>query len=493
MYVTLPRLGLVVEPYRCYGSITRPKGSPVTASTQDPSPSPGRPAPPATDRERPRTLLVAALGTTLALVSYTLPMSVLVSVGGALHAGPDGQTWMLAAMSVGLAAGMLACGVLGDEHGRRRVFLTGTSVLAVTSLAGAASPDGVVFALARVGQGLGAAAMIACGLGLIGHAFGEPAARARATGIWGAALGGGIAVGPMVAALFAGHWRLPYLLVAALAVALVVAGRALLTESRGGQPHGVDVPGVLLLGGGLAALLAGLVSGRTGWTHPATVLLLALGVLGLAGFVLVQRRVAAPLLDLRLLRAPDFAAVTIAAVATGAGIISSTSFLPIIVERGFGDGVLLASLVLLTWSGVSVPVALLARRLRLGGDVQLMLGLLVVAAGQLALYGADSFSRLLPGLVVSGVGSGMLNAALGRQAVASVPAGRAGMGSGANNTARFLGAGIGVTVIAVVATRPGLPGLLAGWNQALLVSAGFSVLGALGVLGCVRAARSGTR
>src|ERR1700754_1856169 len=115
-----------------------------------------------------------------------------------------------------------------------------------------------------------------------------------------------------------------------------------------------------------------------------------------------------------------------------------------------------------------------------------MVGLLVVAAGQLALYGAGSFARLLPGLVIAGVGSGVLNATLGRQAVASVPAGRAGMGSGANNTARYAGSGIGVAVIALVATRPGVSGLLEGWNQALLVSAAFSVLGALAVLVCLR-------
>jgi MFS family permease len=441
---------------------------------------------PAHDRQQPRTLLVVALGTTLALASFTLPLSVLGSVGAALHAGSDGQTWMLSAMSLGLAAGLLACGGLGDDFGRRRVFLGGTVVFAVTSLAGAASTDALEYALARVGQGLGAAAVIACGLGLIGHAFSEPAARARASGVWGASVGGGIAVGPWVAALFAGHWRLPYVLAGGFAVALVLLGRALLTESRAAQPHPVDVPGVVLLGGGLAALLAGLVSGRTGWTHPATVLLLAAGVLGLAGFVIVERRAAAPVLDPRLLRHPDVTAVTAAGIATGSGIISTASFLPTIVERGFGDGVVLASLVLLVWSGVSVPVALLVRRLRTDGNFQLMIGLLVVAAGQLALYGAGSFARLLPGLVIAGVGSGVLNATLGRQAVASVPAGRAGMGSGANNTARYAGSGIGITVIALVATRPGVSGLLAGWNQALLVSAAFSVLGALTVLACLQ-------
>jgi len=112
----------------------------------------------------------------------------------------------------------------------------------------------------------------------------------------------------------------------------------------------------------------------------------------------------------------------------------------------------------------------------------------VVAAGLVGLAGlqpGDGPGRLLPGLIVAGVGSGVLNAALGRQAVSSVPAGRAGMGSGANNTARYLGSAVGVTVVAMLATHPGSGGLLAGWTVAVLVCALFSVLGGIAVLVCL--------
>jgi hypothetical protein len=91
--------------------------------------------------------------------------------------------------------------------------------------------------------------------------------------------------------------------------------------------------------------------------------------------------------------------------------------------------------------------------------------------------------RFVPGLLVAGVGSGVLNAALGREAVASVPAGRGGMGSGANNTARYLGSSVGVTVVSVVVAAhagggAGVPGLVAGWNVAAWVTAGISSAGA---------------
>ena len=93
--------------------------------------------------------------------------------------------------------------------------------------------------------------------------------------------------------------------------------------------------------------------------------------------------------------------------------------------------------------------------------------------------------RFVPGLLVAGVGSGVLNAALGRESVASVPAGQGALGSGANNTARYLGSAVGVTVVAVVAAPSGVvtsATLTAGWNRAALVTAAVSLVGALGVV-----------
>jgi hypothetical protein len=98
---------------------------------------------------------------------------------------------------------------------------------------------------------------------------------------------------------------------------------------------------------------------------------------------------------------------------------------------------------------------------------------------------------VLPGLLVAGAASGVLNAALARQAVASAPAGLASIGSGANNTARYLGAAIGVTIVAVLAAHPTSAGLISGWNVAVLVTAAISVAGALAV--AVFGSRASTR
>ncbi|MGH3672157.1 MAG: MFS transporter, partial [Pseudonocardiaceae bacterium] len=363
------------------------------------------------------------------------------------------------------------------------------------TLVGAAAGSAPVFVLARIGQGLGCAALIACGLGLIGAAFASGQDRARATGVWGASVGAGIACGPLLAAVADPvlGWRWPYVLIAALTTGLAVLARFLLVESRAEVAHPVDVVGAVLLGVGLSTVLAGLVIGRTGWLQPRALLLLAGGALLLVAFALAEwhlgRRGGAPLLELRLFHRADFVAVTVAGLSTGLGVIAVMSFLPTVLERGMGRSALLASLGLVIWSGISVPTALAARRLRVRGELQLAAGLLVVAAGMVSLTGlgpSDGLVRLTPGLIVAGLGSGVLNAALGRQAVASVPPGRAGMGSGVNNTARYLGSALGVTVVGVLATRPGAGGLLVNWDEAILVSIGFSVLGAIAVLLCAR-------
>ncbi|HVH21765.1 MAG TPA: MFS transporter, partial [Pseudonocardia sp.] len=301
-------------------------------------------------------------------------------------------------------------------------------------------------------------------------------------------VGAGIAVGPLVAAGFErlADWRDTYWLLGVAGMALAVAVPVLVGESRADRPRGLDLPGVLTLAVGMGALLAALVEGRLGWARPVVVLLALVAVLALVLFVLVERRTEAPMLELSLLRQPGFAAATGAAFATGLGVLGVMPFMSGFLSAVFGMTPVRAALLLIAWSATSVLSALLARRLsaRISGRTQLAIGLLGVAAGLLAFGGIDAgatWSRFLPGLLVAGVASGILNAALGREAVASVPPGRAGMGSGANNTARYVGSAIGVTVVAViVAAAPGGP--IAGWNLAMVVAAAVSVAGALWVL-----------
>ncbi len=438
-----------------------------------------------------RTLATASLGTVVALVAFTAPLATVNLTVAGLGAGTSGRTWILSSMSIGLGAFLLTAGRVADDFGRRRTFVAGATVLVAGSLLGAAAPEVVTFVVARVVQGVGAAAMIAAGLGMIAVAFPDPQERAHATGVWGASVGAGIAVGPLLSSGLAkvGSWRDVYGVLAAAGVVLALTARGC-DESRVGHRARLDVPGVVLLALGMTAGLAGLTEGREGWGRPLVLGLLATGIALLGAFLYVEHRSDHAMLDLGLFGRPAFAAVTLAAVATGGGIIALLSYLSGFVGVALGLSSWTAAWLMLAWSGTSVVTALAARRLPTAwsGRARLSTTLVVVGAGQLLLWHivpGDGAGRFVPGLLLAGIGSGVLNAALGRESVASVPAGQGGLGSGANNTARYLGSALGVTVVSIVAAPSGVATpatLVDGWNRAVLVTVAVSMVGAFAVL-----------
>lgn len=439
-----------------------------------------------------RCLAVTAGGTLLAMTAFTAPLSIVPSVAADLAAGAVATSWILSSMSLGLAVALLTSGAIGDEVGRRRIFVAGAVLLAVGSAACGLAPGPAVFVAGRIVQGVGSAAVIACGLALISHTFAGVLARMRATGIWGACMGAGPAVGPLLGAVSdaVASWRLAYLVITVLAAALAVAGRSWLVESRSDRHRGVDVVGAVLLGLGLGCLLAALTEGRQSGAGVAEVVLIAGAAIFLGVFGVHQLRARNPMLEYRLFRRPALVSATLAAFVTGAGIIALMSFISTVLERGMGHPTVAAAAVLLAWSGTSVAAALLARRLpvRFSGGVRMGAGLVVIAVGlvPLALLApASTAGQLVLGLVVAGAGTGLLNATLGREAVASVPPASSGAGSGINNASRYVGAAFGVTVVTVLAQRPAADaaaGLVEGWNLAVLIGIGLCVAGALGVV-----------
>ncbi len=194
------------------------------------------------------------------------------------------------------------------------------------------------------------------------------------------------------------------------------------------------------------------------------------------------------MLDPALFRRRDFVAATIAALATGGGVIALMSFAATFLVTAMGMTTLGAGGLLAVWSATSAASAIAGRWLprRLAGNGQLVTGLAGVGIGMLLLTALSTAStplRLVPGLLLAGVASGILNAGLGRQAVASAPPERAALGTGTNNTARYVGSSIGVTIVAVIAADPTgtRAGLVNGWNHAAAITAAVSLAGAITV------------
>lgn len=450
------------------------------------------PASPASFRA---ALALTSLSTFAAMLAYSGPLGNAATITAALAGGPGAAergttTWIVSSMSIGLAVSLLTAGALADMSGRRRVFRLGAWVFAAGSAVCATAVSPAQFVIGRLVEGVGAAGAIATGLGLVAAVTTGAGQRSASAGWWGASMGAGIALGPMLTGLLdlAGLWRGSYWLFAAAGAGIAIAARWCFTETAVIQGRRPDLLGAALMTGGLGLLLVALVEARGGGGVRA--LLCAGGaVIALAAFVLSQLRGRSPMVEPALLRRNHFVAATVAATATGAGVIALMSFACTFLVTSMGMSTLGAGAAVGVWSGSSAVSAVLSRRLpaRLAGTAQLVIGLAGTGAGVLLLTGLDEDSgvgRLIPGLLVAGIATGVLNSALGRQATGTVPVGNAAMGTGLNNTARYVGASIGVTVVFVLAAVPQADpaARFAGWNQVTVLTGMISLAGALAVL-----------
>jgi MFS family permease len=443
--------------------------------------------------EANRTLWVAAAATLLVLAVFSAVVTTVGDSLRSLHGDVSSQTWTLSGMSLGLAAALLTVGALADAFGRRRVLVVSTASLALTSAVGAVAPSMGVLIAARILQGAAGAGVLAASLGAIGHAFSTGHRRALATSVWGSAVGAGIAIGPLAAGALAAWlgWRSSFWLEAVAAAALVVAATGI-EESRASTRRPLDLLGAAALALAMASLTTGLIEGRQSWSAPATIVPLVAGAMLLAAFAAIELRKREPILELERFRNPLFLASLSGALFTGLAVIGLMSFTPLLLQRALGVSVIGSAAVLAAWSTTSMAVALATRRLlgRRSAASVLVLGFAISAFGVFALAGlgvGSSWARLLPGLVILGIGSGVVNASLGRLALESVPRERAGMGSGANNTSRYLGGAAGVALVVALATGHGetsASSLLAGWNTAVIVCGALCLLAALIAAAC---------
>jgi MFS family permease len=353
-------------------------------------------------------------------------------------------------------------------------------------LSGTIRPD--AFIAGRIVEGAGAAAVVASALALLSEAFPRPAERALASSVWGASLGAGIAIGPVGAAIAdqLGHWWLSYAGLGLLALVLIGVGAVTLAESRSALRQRPDLLGTGLFVTATSLALVALVALRTSNSAAVPVIMIA-GAAALAViFVISQLRLAEPMLDLRLFRQPRFAAAHLAGLMVGFGSIGIASLVATYSAIVLGLNVWQTSGLIGVWAGMSTVTAIAVRWLPdwFHGGRQLGWGMLAIAVGQLIMINTYATGQLVIGLLISGIAAGVVNAGLGRETAATAPGGRSGLGSGVNNTARYLGSAIGVTVTATLLLHGGhdVRLLHAGWNVAVVVCSVAIALGGVAVL-----------
>jgi EmrB/QacA subfamily drug resistance transporter len=423
---------------------------------------PAAPRPPGETAEGARrcqrwTLTVVCLASALLLFNVTAPNVALPAIAADLSAGFSAQQWVLSAYAMVLAALLLAGGALGDRYGRRRLFLLGLAGFGVGSLLCTLAPNTGLLIVGRLVQGAGAAALFPSGLALIAAEFDGPG-RARAIGIWGASVSGAIALGPLLGGILVEvlGWRAQFALAVALVLPTAAVGLRHLRESRDSSATRLDWPGAALLTGAMVLLIVLIQRGNAvGWLAPVT-LVMAAGALVLFGlFALVEFRSSAPLIAPTLMRNPTFLGATLVAVVFAAAGFAPLVYLTLFLMRVHGSGPTLAGLEVAPFAVASLVVSLLAARIvaRLGVRATLVGGLALCGVG-LALMldlGPESGGlRLLPALLVFGVGAGLVNPTMTVAALGTVDAAHSGMASGINNTARQLGIAAGIAGLGAV-------------------------------------------
>ncbi|MEU4235900.1 MFS transporter [Actinoplanes sp. NPDC026619] len=411
------------------------------------------------------TVLVMCFGAMMTFLQITTSAAALSAIQDDLLVGPATLVWIPSSYTLPVATFVLTAATLGNRFGRRRLFVAGVVVMMAGSLLLIA---GGSLAAAIAGQfvaGVGGALILPNSLAILGDAFPDPHRRTEVITLWAASSGIGLAIGPVVAGalLEITSWHAVFLPTAALGAVTVAGARLWVPESRGPAAR-LDLPGVVL---GTIAVAAPVYAAIEGDHLLAAV---PVTILAVAGFIVVERRSPAPMLDLRLFRSASFAGVlVVAAIAmfgfTGVAIIEALFF-----ERAQGLSALHMGYRLLVLFGVYIAAAGLAGPLvrHAGFKAPMAAGLVVAAGGCLGLmtqHAGTGFGSAWAYFAVLGAGCGLVVSPSTAAALAGVPAAQVGAASGIVNTIRQLGSVLGSALLGALLARrllAELPGELAG-------------------------------
>jgi EmrB/QacA subfamily drug resistance transporter len=403
------------------------------------------------------TLVLVSIATSMLLLDVTVVNVALPDIQRELHASLSSLQWVVDAYSLMLAAFLLTAGSLGDRLGRRRVFTIGFGIFTFASFLCGISNDPTLLNLARGLQGIGGAGMFATSLALIGQEF-HGKDRATAFGVWGAVVGGAVAVGPLVGGVITESlgWEWIFFVNVPIGITAMVLTERKIVNVFAKDPEPVDVPGLITFSLALFLLIFGLIRGNPeGWGSPLILACLIGSAVLLSAFVAIELRSKYPMLDLSLFRKGAFNGVSAVAFGLSAGMFAMFLYLTIYMQGVLDYSPLEAGLRFLPLTVLGFIVAPISGALsnRIPIRVLLGVGLATVGVGLLLMHGvspSSGWTTLLAGFLVAGIGIGITNPGIGQAAIAVVPVEKSGMGSGINTTFRQVGIATGVAGLGAV-------------------------------------------
>jgi len=381
------------------------------------------------------TLIGACSGLFLLMLDSTVVALALSSVHADLGASAAELQWVMNGYLLTIAVLVVTAGRLGDMFGRKRAFLAGMVLFGVGSILSGAAQSPEMLIGGRALQGVGAAPVLSLSLAIVCNVF--PAdEQPRALGIWAAVSAVALAIGPVVGgALVDLDWRFIFwinLPVIAIGLAIIAAAAPESTDPGAGR-H-VDLPGLLALAVGLGAVVLAMVQSRA-WPAGVTAGLAVLGVLGLAAFAWVERRVREPIVEFALFRNGPYFGASAAAFAVVGSYWAVMFFQPQYLQDVRGHSAILSGLLILPVTVPMVFISPFSGRLigRFGARGLMTVGMLFGSAGLIVLtqIGADStYALLLLGYLLFGIAIGLVYAPMSTAAMAAMPAEKVGIASG---------------------------------------------------------------
>ncbi len=398
------------------------------------------------------TLAVVLITVFILLLDVTIVAVALPTISADLKPSFAQLQWIVDAYSLMLTSVLLTAGMMADIYGRKRVLTIGLGIFTAASVICAQAPNATVLDFARGVQGIGGAMMFACSLALIVQEF--PAGeRAVAFGLYGAVSGLSVALGPIVGGVLVqgiGWQAIFYLNVPIAIIAFVVLHRKVVNLP--GPANGIDWPGLFTFSGAMfLAAFATIRGNEEGWTSTLIIGCYVASVVLFAAFIVVERRRKHPMFDLNLFRNPTFVGSSVSAFTACFSVLALIFFLTTWMQSILGYSAIGTGLRMLVFTGAALLFAPLAGRMSgsVSPRVVLPLGLALVAVGVFSMTGVSgtsTWTAILPGLVLTGVGLGLINPTLASTAVSVVPPWRGGMASGMNSTFREAGTAAGIAV-----------------------------------------------
>ena len=432
-------------------------------------------------------LVLISVAQLMVVLDATIANIALPYIGQDLHISQANLSWIVTGYALAFGGLLLLGGRLGDLYGRRRIFMTGLTVFAIASLLGGLAQNEALLLGARGLQGLGAALASPAALALITTTFPAGPQRNRAFAVYAAMSGAGAAVGLILGGWLTGldgiggfefsGWRLTFLINVPIGLVAAALAPRLLAESE--SHHGeLDIPGALTGTLGLLGIVFGLTqAGKAdyGWDHPSTIVSLALGVVLLGIYAMIESRVEHPLLPMRILRNRTRAASFLAMMLAPAAMFAMFFFLSLFIQQIVGYSPLHAGFAFLPFSFGIVIGAGLASNLVSRIDPRYLAGFgtllasfslfmfsrlsiddspgAVVAAlaqGNTAGTDVNYWTSIFPWIVTMSIGMGLTFVPLTLTAVHHVKAADSGIGSGVLNTMQQVGGALGLATLSTV-------------------------------------------